>query len=1183
MYALRIFSAVKNSPSTVLLNGALPLVGVCLGSTSTSVTRLTHDVTSIPSSLSGQSQAAQFSNSLSFSRSLASSSLDVSLPSTRHQFVDLHFVDLLLPNRRSLSPQFSPHGIMLVPKSILEPPPDDIDQEDRGMHAIGIKKWRKLKMKNHKVARRRKMNSLPVFDSLIGVATPTQPIGAAPVEQANIKRITPSKTAQALRPRTPEFCALGPPKVCSLGPEPQLRSQHRLLPLTTSALHQHYASMPSKEPRPKRPPGASGWEFKDHHIRPNVFYWSPDAYQERQEVQSRRKVALGTYKDAMFDLEDLNQERQEVQSRRKVALETYNDAMFDLEDVTLDVNQERQEVQSRRKVALETYKDAMDKVENEKYEEAESLLEIAIAAWPDNPKFLSALAVTICDHRQDPDRSLPWFDAAIDMNDNPTYRAQRAQALAYMGALDEALQDCGSAIAGDSLNGIYVRSRAMIFERKGMFFEAINDYSHAVPLLKAVGNPIFECIFNRGYCHKLMGHLEEAVKDFEAANNLAPFSVTVKMVLGGMHLQKKRYHNALTFFSAAKFSADLSPAVYYNLGLTQYTMAQDPYSMKDDVMAGADEDEGDTPRDGDESSDTDDDDDWEERLPPSTGGSKDRNKNPKQWAIDNIQGEATNAKMNLEKRVLLDQALVNFNKALELYNHQRDTADPIKPAGATPHIPGTPVVHDEEVEDGEIQYSRGLANLALGSLEAAEADFHDALRANPTHAHFPHYRAVVLAKKGELKEAVKWNMNALHLNRHYYPALYHLGLILHILMRNAEAIQRLDMGREIHPTFWKIMEARDAINALQQALRQVTMENEGSPPLLARMHFAIAQSAIVTHRRDLLRSSLKEAQLNGQDPASMFSLRGLLAHREKKCDKAIKYMSRAIKIAPQEARFLFDRSQVYLERKDFNLAIEDMTHALERLPDCPSLFYFRGMAHFSMDNEELALKDFEKAASTLLNTEDGSGEAGSKAGSPALITDAPNSNSNSNGPPALITDARLWEGSKVKSTGTAPPDLSASLWYHLGCMRARSGMAAPAAQAFEHAAQLLPSHPAVLHELAKIYQAFEHAAQLLPSHPAVLHELAKIYQELGEVDKGLKTFDKVLKLQPNNANALFRRGLMHHTMRQYEAAAADMQRARKVEPSNPAFQVDYLRMGNMRLVELCKPGCESAIYGGAEL
>ena len=45
-------------------------------------------------------------------------------------------------------------------------------------------------------------------------------------------------------------------------------------------------------------------------------------------------------------------------------------------------------------------------------------------------------------------------------------------------------------------------------------------------------------------------------------------------------------------------------------------------------------------------------------------------------------------------------------------------------------------------------------HLSLGMLEEAEEDFKAALQSNPSHAHFPHYRAVVHARKGELGMAV---------------------------------------------------------------------------------------------------------------------------------------------------------------------------------------------------------------------------------------------------------------------------------------------------------------------------------------------------------------------------------------------------------------------------------------------
>lgn len=40
------------------------------------------------------------------------------------------------------------------------------------------------------------------------------------------------------------------------------------------------------------------WEFNEHHVRPNTFYWSPKAHKEREEVKSRREQASKAYAEA---------------------------------------------------------------------------------------------------------------------------------------------------------------------------------------------------------------------------------------------------------------------------------------------------------------------------------------------------------------------------------------------------------------------------------------------------------------------------------------------------------------------------------------------------------------------------------------------------------------------------------------------------------------------------------------------------------------------------------------------------------------------------------------------------------------------------------------------------------------------------------------------------------------------
>ena len=55
-------------------------------------------------------------------------------------------------------------------------------------------------------------------------------------------------------------------------------------------------------------------------------------------------------------------------------------------------------------------------------------------------------------------------------------------------------------------------------------------------------------------------------------------------------------------------------------------------------------------------------------------------------------------------------------------------------------------------------------------------------------------------------------------------------------------------------------------------------------------------------------------------------------------------------------RFLYDRSQVHMDLRDWGAAIADMSASLELLPACASLHYSRGMAHYGMGNYTLAMK-----------------------------------------------------------------------------------------------------------------------------------------------------------------------------------------------------------------------------------
>lgn len=62
---------------------------------------------------------------------------------------------------------------------------------------------------------------------------------------------------------------------------------------------------------------------------------------------------------------------------------------------------------------------------------------------------------------------------------------------------------------------------------------------------------------------------------------------------------------------------------------------------------------------------------------------------------------------------------------------------------AGPRIPGFPVIHTNELQDGELYYNRGRVLLLLGRLDEANKDFGEAMRLNATHPHFPHYKGMM--------------------------------------------------------------------------------------------------------------------------------------------------------------------------------------------------------------------------------------------------------------------------------------------------------------------------------------------------------------------------------------------------------------------------------------------------------
>ena len=88
------------------------------------------------------------------------------------------------------------------------------------------------------------------------------------------------------------------------------------------------------------------------------------------------------------------------------------------------------------------------------------------------------------------------------------------------------------------------------------------------------------------------------------------------------------------------------------------------------------------------------------------------------------------------------------------------------------------------------------------------------------------------------------------------------------------------------------------------------------------------------------------------------------------------------------------------------------------------------------------------------------------------------------------------------------------------------------------------------------------------------HERAKCRQLVKQFEEAIQDFSTVIRKQPNNAHALFRRAFCFKSLKMYEKAADDFEAARLIQPDNPNFVVNYRQIHTTECIVLRPPGDE---------
>eukprot|EP00873_Tetraselmis_striata_P008318 jgi/Tetstr1/428582/TSEL_018575.t1 len=879
---------------------------------------------------------------------------------------------------------------------------------------------------------------------------------------------------------------------------------------------------------------------------------------------------------------------------------------------------ERHEVDVRRREAKQHH-DAALKLLAEgglgEYRSAERLLRLAVAAWPDNSRFQRALGNCISRYQSEHERAKPHFDTACQLQPDVAinYTARGCCSTA-MGEMDAALEDFNTAVKLETENpkhGKYRLSRAVVCHRMGLNAQAVEDYTYCLENIRECISG-FEILCNRGECHRKLGNIEESLKDLQTAQFMR-MSYACQMSLGCSLLEKDDHRGARNAFEQAERLDRSSSAAVNNLGLVCYAqavmaseeflarqnkvveVAKEPQKAKTSGDAsdggvaaedgsGADSEQGEcVPEDSDSDVDL--------NTPPMSPRRGEEDSPKAEQGEPEVIDKQSMSSSTVLSNMLFKPATVHgkvaklhLARAIEAYNMAikiQDTeqarpstedgearaAEALDESGAPAEAlqvvrfrgrgrlctdrvllvvsdhreAGTPVIDSSMLKPGEIYFNRGKANLACGELETALKDFDIALQHNTDNPEFPFYRGLVFEVMGNHEAARTWFNQALLRSTEYFPALLHAALVLHSTKMYKESIKRFEIALMIQPHRADVKEARgrvlqdidnhvEALPALNDALSALPDSN--SKEVVAarsRIYYAIAQSCLALRITNDAIVALEKSQQLGQGGWMVDNLKGLLSKSEGDYKAALKLLTKAVLGNYFEPRVYFDRAILLRDLGREEDAVRDLTRALDRhRRDNAALLFFRGQSYLSMKKYELAAEDFLRATRCMEGD-------------------------------TLVVPDWLWYGERFVTGDSRSPDITAELWYNLGvCLAGK-------------------------YSNKEACSAFEKAVKYCPGHPTYTHEHAKALQAEGRCTEALARFTEVLRLQPDNSHALFRKALAHHTLKQYDTAAQLFEAAKVCDPGNPRVVVDYNALHDVHVIELCRPGEEREDVGNPEL
>ncbi|KDO27826.1 hypothetical protein SPRG_07099 [Saprolegnia parasitica CBS 223.65] len=282
---------------------------------------------------------------------------------------------------------------------------------------------------------------------------------------------------------------------------------------------------------------------------------------------------------------------------------------------------------------------------------------------------------------------------------------------------------------------------------------------------------------------------------------------------------------------------------------------------------------------------------------------------------------------------------------------------------------------------------------------------------------------------------------------------------------------------------------------------------------------------------------------------------------------AIEDYSSAIAVAPlPDALHVYHRGESHLRLSHFDAAVADLSLALTLGASGPGVYNARGLAHRGLGLYELAIADLSSCVE--LNKREPSFRL-HRAICYLECREYPKAHAD------LAVGLKLAPGDP-RLLFHAGMVLFHRLQFPEAILQLRSALAhAPSVSYLSEIHYYIGLSYASIERCMDAIESFTDAIATAPDERLVYyHERAKALQLERYYDEAIEDFSRVLQGNPTNAHAAFRRGFAFKALGRHAEAAADIQKARLLDPTNPRLMVNFKELHGTDCIVLCAPGHE---------